>query len=151
MQTSVVRVAEKVPSSVPTTMLNKEGNGSRTLLSIDCASVSVNIPKSDRDKSNDYYEQLSSEKKRSFPKRTKVVCSIGPCKNTFAKKVHTVIAIQSADQINSDVGIEETAMETMPTAEDYMQSCVVGVLREVSQTFVHCSATSVNEIGEFQI
>ncbi|KAI8530643.1 hypothetical protein RHMOL_Rhmol11G0075600 [Rhododendron molle] len=110
MQTSVVHVVGRVPSTVLRIMSNVECNEQRRLLSVDPASVSVDIPISNRDRSNDY-------------------------------------SARSADRIGSKVAIEEAAVQTMLTDENCMQSCVVGVLREVSQTSIHYSTTSVNEIG----
>ncbi|KAI8530644.1 hypothetical protein RHMOL_Rhmol11G0075600 [Rhododendron molle] len=148
MQTSVVHVVGRVPSTVLRIMSNVECNEQRRLLSVDPASVSVDIPISNRDRSNDYYERLNLENKTHYSKRTP---DLQLCNDTCTKKVHTIIAARSADRIGSKVAIEEAAVQTMLTDENCMQSCVVGVLREVSQTSIHYSTTSVNEIGEFQI
>ncbi|KAG5538290.1 hypothetical protein RHGRI_019025 [Rhododendron griersonianum] len=112
-------------------------------------------------KANIYPEIRKSKKhgtistdQNGMQKTTQVVGSFEPCENVFAKKVHTVVEATSADRINSEVEIEGAAGETMLIDEDCMQPYVAGVLREVSQTFVHCCTTSVHEIeiavGEHQ-
>lgn len=148
MQTSMVLAAEKVASSVPRAKFNVECNERHRLQHIDSAGVSIDIPISDKDKFNDCYEQLSLNKKRTCPKRSQVICILEPCKDTCAKKVYTVAVARSANRIDSEVGIEQAAVRTIPTDEDYIHSSVVGVLRNISQTSVRCSATSINEIGE---
>lgn len=121
------------------------------LPSIDHSSMSIGIAKSVRDEHNDSREQLDLEKKGSHGKKRQVVCDFEPRENTCPKKVQTIVEATSANRINLEVEIDRAAVEMMPTDADYMQPCVVGVLREVTQSSVHCCTTCIHEIGEFQI
>lgn len=151
MQTSVVGVIENVSSSFPSALLKLKCIGERMLPSIDHSSMSIGIAKSVRDEHNDSREQLYLKKKGSHGKKRQVVCDFEPRENTCLEKVQTIVEATSTNRINLEVEIDRAAVEMMPTDADYMQPCVVGVLREVTQSSVHCCTTCIHEIGEFQI
>lgn len=93
--------------------------------------------------------QRNERRRLAYAKEANIYPEIPNSKKSKCNERY-VEATQIADPNNLEVVFRRIPAGIVSTDQNSMQtSCVVGVLQEVSQISVHCSATSVNEIGEF--
>lgn len=141
----------KASISFPRNVCTMIHNGQHDLAFADHADRHLNIQNSDTDRHDECCEQVCLQKDRGHKKTTRVVCGSKPCKNVCTEMVNTMVDTRSAYYMNSEIETEQVAIEVMQTDEYCMQSFVGGVLQEVSQSSVRCSATSIHEMGELHI
>ncbi|KAG5551379.1 hypothetical protein RHGRI_009707 [Rhododendron griersonianum] len=137
----------KASISFPRNVCTMIHNGQHDLAFADHADRHLNIQNSDTDRHDECCEQVCLQKDRGHKKTTRVVCGSKPCKNVCTEMVNTMVDTRSAYYMNSEIETEQVAIEVMQTDEYCMQSFVGGVLQEVSQSSVRCSATSIHEMG----
>ncbi|KAG5546078.1 hypothetical protein RHGRI_018302 [Rhododendron griersonianum] len=137
----------KASISFPRNVCTMMHNGQHDLAFADHADRHLNIQNSDTDRHDECCEQVCLQKDRGHKKTTRVVCGSKPCKNVCTEMVNTMVDTRSAYYMNSEIETEQVAIEVMQTDEYCMQSFVGGVLQEVSQSSVRCSATSIHEMG----
>lgn len=61
--------------------------------------------------------------------------------------IRTMVPTQTVHPTNSEVVSEPLPVATISTDEDAIKTFVAGVITKVSQSFIHCCATSIHEIG----